>query len=79
MSAGKILIKRLYKNVAAVVIKLNSGYGAVRIFVNEDTVAGNHITDPLAKDAALLVVFRPNYFCWLMSDARVKMITPRIS
>ena len=71
-------MKGPYKNVAAVVIKLNSGHGAVRIFANEDTIAGNHITDPLAKDAALMIVLRPGHFCWLMSDARVKMITPRI-
>lgn len=68
-----------YKNVAAVVIKLNSDHGAVRIFIIEDTIAGNYQTDPLTKDAATMIILEPGQFCWLMGNARVKMIVPRLS
>ena len=52
-------MKGPYKNVAAVIIKLNSGHGAVRIFADEETIVGNFQTNPDAKDATIMVLLRP--------------------
>lgn len=61
-------MKESYKNVAVVVIKLNNGHGAVRLFINEEIITDNYKTDPLTRDAAIMILLKSGYFCWLIDN-----------
>ena len=54
MSAGKGLMKEPYKRIAGVVIELNSGHGAVRKVINDETTASDVSNDDFLKGLDIL-------------------------
>jgi len=58
----------------AVVIKLNSGDGAVRFFQGSKDL-GDRQTGPKEKERVVMIVMEAGQSCWLLGNALVKFIS----
>ena len=69
-----MLVQELYQDTTAIVIKLNSGDGAVRFF-QEGKDLSAHQTHPEAKKKVVMVFLGVGHSFWLIRNASVKYIT----
>lgn len=65
-------------NVAAVVIKLNSGNGIVKIVSGEREVEVFH-TRPSEEEKTTMVILERGHHCIVMGNSSTKYVTKRIS
>lgn len=61
------------EHTTAIVIKLNSGEGTVRIMHGERDV-GIYRTSPHAQKEVVMVFLGPGLYCYLMSNAEARYI-----
>ncbi len=74
ITTGKVVVREPVQRTAAIVIKLNSGEGAVR-FVKGDRDVGARETGPGEEKKVKMVFLSVGHSCWQIGDACVKYIT----
>lgn len=74
ITTGKVLVRETSQRTTAVVIKLNSGEGAVR-FIKGDRDVGARETGPGVEKKVKMVFLSVGHSCWQIGDAAVKYIT----
>ena len=67
-------VRESYQETTAVVVKLNSGDGAVRFFKGDEDL-GARQTYPGAKKRVVMVFLSAGHSIWLIGSASVKYIT----
>ena len=68
------MVREPGQRTTAIVIKLNSGEGAVR-FVKDDRDVGARETGPGKENTVKMVFLSVGHSCWQIGDASVKYIT----
>jgi hypothetical protein len=72
-STGRVSVHGPYDNICAIIIKLRSGDGAVRFFI-EDMDLGDRQTGPKAADKVVMIFLFPKQTCWVISNPTVRFI-----
>lgn len=74
ITSGKVSVRESHQETTAIVVKLNSGDGAVRFFQGGKDL-GARQTYPGAKTKAVMVFLGVGHSFWLIRNASVKYIT----
>ncbi|KAL2056596.1 hypothetical protein ABVK25_002990 [Lepraria finkii] len=74
ITSGKVSVRESHQETTAIVIKLNSGDGAVRFFQGGKDL-GARQTYPGAKKKSVMVFLGVGHSFWLIRNASVKYIT----
>ena len=74
ITTGKVVVREPSQRITAIVIRLNSGEGAVR-FVKGNRDVGARETGPGANKKVKMVFLSVGHSCWQIGDASVKYIT----